>query len=481
MTSVSLAATPKPMSRIIADPIHGDVQLSDEEFGVINTGSFQRLRSLKQLGMAHLTYPNATHTRFAHSIGVLATMGRILRQVQDSEAIRISPEQRAELRLAALLHDVGHYPYSHLMEGVDRVILTEERVVQHGKSTISTSSPYPNHQEVGELIATTQADLISSLGGKERAQTIAAIFCRHETTNAQLSKLIHSSFDMDRIDYLLRDARATGVPYGTIDINYLLSHVRMSASGMLGVERKALVAVEHFLLARFFMHKAVYYHKTTFGLEECCRQLLRRIRDMDPGGHKYGVPANGDEVRKIVQGPEVANFNDAFVDRVINLAVGDDNLVVRSLASAIFQRRPPKLIKEVAVLEEVGKQPHAGTVFFQNCRYQVADLAKKHGIELGCFLICEHKPLKFEARPRLLNAPEARNLSSNEREEVIMIFNDSAEPVPIVDLGRSIVQPLSQFFYQTSRLYLVMPDDWKPEQFDSAVKALRRATQGWES
>jgi HD superfamily phosphohydrolase len=469
------------MSRIIADPIHGDVHLLDEELRVINTGSFQRLRSLKQLGMAHLTYPNATHTRFAHSIGVLAMMGRILRQVEESKAIEITAEQQVELRLAALLHDVGHYPYSHLMERVDRVVLTEERIAQQNKSSLSAAPPYPNHEEVGELITTNQPDLVACLGGKERAKRIAAIFCRTEATDPQLSKLIHSSFDMDRLDYLLRDARATGVPYGTIDINYLLNHVRMSKSGMLGVERKALAAVEHFLLSRFFMHKAVYYHKTTFGLEECCRQLLRRIRDSDPGGKKYGVPANGDEVRKIVQGPEIADFTDAFVDRVINQAVNDENLVIRSLASAIYQRRPPKLIKEVVVLESAGKTPHAGTLFLQNCRFQISELARSHQINLGCFLICEHKPLTFEERPRLLDAAEAKKLPADEREEVIMIFNGADEPVPIVDVATSIVQPLSQFFYQTCRLYLVMPADADAQQFDGVTTELRRATEGWES
>jgi HD superfamily phosphohydrolase len=468
------------MSGIIDDPIHGDVELTDEELRVINTGSFQRLRHLKQLGMGHLTYPNATHTRFAHSIGVLATMQRILRKVEESQTFLITKEQHTDLRLAALVHDVGHYPYSHLMEHVDRVMLTEERVSGIKKSLSSTVA-YPNHEDVGQLVVTSQPDLLDALGGKERAQKIAAIFCRAETENPQLSKLIHSSFDMDRVDYLLRDSRATGVPFGAIDINYLLNHVRLSPSGMLGVELKALPAVEHLLLARFFMHKAVYYHKTTYGLEECCRQLLRRIRDTDQKEKEYRVPADGDEIRSIVQGPKIPDFNDAFVDRIINQAVADKDLVIRSLASAIYQRRPPKLIKEVSVLENAGRKPHAGTLFLQNCNFQISDLAKRYDLPLGCFLICEHKPLTFEERPSLLDAAQVRNLPAESRQEMIMIFNDSDEPVPIVDVAQSIVRPLSQLFYQASRLYFVIPAEGNPKKFDPVVGELRRATRGWET
>jgi HD superfamily phosphohydrolase len=465
------------MSGIIADPIHGDVELSEQEFKIVNTGSFQRLRYLKQLGMGHLTYPNATHTRFAHSIGVLATMQRILEKV---DATAAKKEQREELRLAALLHDIGHYPYSHLMEHVDRVMITEERVGME-RSTVSGSGAYPNHEEVGRMIVTSQADLLEAIGGKARAEKIADIFCRTEASDPQLSKLIHSSLDMDRLDYLLRDARAAGVPYGIVDMNYLLNHVRISKSGMLGVERKALAAVEHFLLARFFMHKAVYYHKTTYGLEECCRQLLRRIRDSDPKGERYGVPVNAEAIRKLVESSKLSDFNDAFVDKVIHEATNDKNEVISSLASAIYNRQPPKLIKEVSVLEESDKKQHAGALFLQNCKFRISDLADHYKVPLGCFLICEQKPLKFEARPRWLSAAEARSLPREEREEVIMIFNDSEEPVPIVDVATSIVQPLSQLSYQVCRLYLVSPIHRDPSEFDDCVAEIRRATQGWES
>jgi hypothetical protein len=126
----------------------------------------------------------------------------------------ISPERAEQLRLAALLHDIGHYPYSHLMEGLDSVKLSEEIVEGIRQPMDRQKSPYPPHDELGSLIVTQRTDLLKALGGPEQAKIVADIFTRSVTADAQLSKLVHSSFDIDRWDYLLRDSHATGVPYG---------------------------------------------------------------------------------------------------------------------------------------------------------------------------------------------------------------------------------------------------------------------------
>ena len=307
-----MASLPK-RKRIVNDSIHGDVELHESEWKVVNTATFQRLRSLKQLGMGHLVYPNATHTRFAHSLGVFRIMCRVVEKLKDHG---IEKDEATELRLAALLHDIGHYPYSHLMERVSRVSLTEDEVESKTKRTISgVMDEYPDHEELGRSIIEEQADLRAALGGKPRAKRIGALFSRLEGSNQQLSKLIHSSLDMDRMDYLLRDARAAGVPYGEIDLKYLLNSIRKSPKGMLGVDEKALAAAEHFLLARVFMHRVVYYHKTTYGFEEACRQLLRRMRDCK----RYDslLAKDGTAVRSIVCGRELRGFTDDYVDRAI--------------------------------------------------------------------------------------------------------------------------------------------------------------------
>lgn len=130
--------------RIIVDSIHGDIELGDLHWRVIDTPTFQRLRHIKQLGMGHLVYPNATHTRFAHSLGVFHIMRRILRTAERNK-IELPGELWDDLLLAALLHDVGHYPYSHLMEGVDGVQLVEEFVGEptREKGSYAPSKRYP--------------------------------------------------------------------------------------------------------------------------------------------------------------------------------------------------------------------------------------------------------------------------------------------------------------------------------------------------
>ena len=110
--------------RVVTDAIHGSIELTADEWRVVDTPSFQRLRHLKQLQMAHLTYPNATHTRLAHSLGVFSVMSKVLQVAKDT--LNIPETSVAELRLAALLHDIGHYPYSHLMEKIDKVQLIED-------------------------------------------------------------------------------------------------------------------------------------------------------------------------------------------------------------------------------------------------------------------------------------------------------------------------------------------------------------------
>jgi HD superfamily phosphohydrolase len=378
--------------KVVVDSIHGDIHLRSREVQVIDTASFQRLRKLKQLAMAQMVYPTATITRFAHCIGALGTMIRIL-QVVKKNGVKFDKELEDNLRLAALLHDVGHYPYSHLMEKIDKVILTEEEIENASinvKAINVKKSKYPSHEEVGRLIVTNQPDLIEAIGDEERAKAVADIFTRSGTADPQLSKLIHSSFDIDRWDYLLRDSHATGVPYGKIDINYLLNNLRVSKDNLLGFEEKALAALEHFLLARFFMHRVVYYHKTTFGLEESCRQLLRRLRDRND--RNYDVPMDGEAIKAIVQAPDkLSKFTDSFVDDIIRKATTDGNEVIRSLASSIQNRRPPALLKEVSVCEHKESQYHAGKTFMQNCKTKLPSLVGEFRIPIGQFLLCEPK------------------------------------------------------------------------------------------
>jgi len=455
-----------PETTLVVDSIHGDIHLLPQERKVIDTASFQRLRHLKQLGMGQSTYPNATHTRFAHSLGVLGIMERVAQIVKDP--LQLSNEQVEDIRLAGLLHDVGHYPYSHLMEKVDKVQLTEE-FVQPGKTFDASTSKYPDHEELGELIVTSQQDLIKAVGGKDRACHIAALF--RGTENSQLSKLVHSSLDMDRLDYLLRDAHATGVPYGRIDINYLLNNMRMSPKGLVGVSEKALPAAEQYLFARFFMYRTVYFHKTTSGLEEACKQLLRRLRDVND----EGIAKDGNAIRELAQSQELFDFTDAYVDRLVTRAAESSDPVIKALAHAIRNRRPPRLLKEVLVFKPTVEKHHVGSAFKQDCRHRLQDLASKHKIPLGQFLVCETPRLMLEERGSRLTEKQARDIQSEEEEQLIRIFrNDNDEPESIVSIEHSVLSACSNHFFQAFRLYVVLDRD------DNRIEPMCSEVASWD-
>lgn len=463
----------------IVDSIHGDIHLTGQELEVVDTASFQRLRHLKQLAMSQMVYPNATHTRFAHSLGVLAIMTKVTNVAKDANLI--DEEQRKQLRLAALLHDVGHYPYSHLMEKIDRVKLTEEQI-EATVSTVRTLDKsrdyYPEHEIVGTYIIDKQRDLIKALGGTKMANAVTQLVGPRQPTTPLWSILVHGSLDMDRLDYLLRDSQATGVPYGQIDINYLLNNLTVSHSGMLGIAEKALPAAEQFLLARFFMHRTVYYHKTTFGMEEVCRQLLRRLRDQG----KYDIPVDGSGIRKLVESEALYTFTDSYVDEIIQEVMSDcaSDDTNRALASSIQKREPPKLLKQVNVLKPTMEKNgyHAGTIFKMNWRHKLAQLAYEANVPLGQFIVCETPPLTLEKRGPLIPAQEALNINWKEEEELIKVFvSNEDEPRSLVDIPYSLLSKCGGLFFQSFRLYVVCQET----SAKMTVEEMKDSVRTWDN
>jgi len=376
------------------------------------------------------------------------------------------------------LHDIGHYPYSHLMERVDAVQLTEEELeVVNGQKEISAArTPYPDHEALGRQILESQSDICAAIGSVNRAREIGALFSRLDVADPQLSKLIHSSLDMDRLDYLLRDAKAAGVPYGQIDLNYLLSNIRLSPKGVLGVEYKALAAAEHFLLARHFMHRVVYYHKTIYGFEEACRQLLRRMRDSGV----YDLARNGDEVKTLCSGPELLSFTDNYVDELIREAANEEKKdpIIQTLARCISSRTPPKLLAEVGGLQNKNERFHSGTHFRSLCKTQLPDLAKRLGIRLGQFLLCGPKPIKVEERSALLTSTEAKNLKPEEKEELIKVFvRGEDEPKSMVEINGSLINHLADHPYGIYRLYLADLSKDAPKRLPDISREVQKWTQ----
>jgi uncharacterized protein len=229
---------------ILRDPVWNNIRVDQQTLDLVDTDVFQRLRYVRQLGWTYLVYPGATHSRFEHALGTHHLSRRTLALLCESEdAASISEEEQAIVRAAALLHDVGHYPFSHALEeigalhheDVARPLITEGRVATILRSGLSADAP----ERVLDLI-------------------------RGQSTSA-LQGLISGSLDLDKIEYLKRDAFMCGVPYGEIDVDRLTNSMVLLEdpdSGRLGigVREKALSALESLLFAKYQMYRNVYWH-----------------------------------------------------------------------------------------------------------------------------------------------------------------------------------------------------------------------------
>ena len=226
---------------------------------LIDAVEFQRLRRIKQLGLGLYTYQGAEHSRFTHSLGALHLMTRILGQLSDRT--NIAPEDRAAARAAALLHDVGHGPFSHAMEKV--------LGVHHEQVTmLAVTSP-----------ETTLHQILKSYSS-EMPLRVASIVEGTFTPSA-LAQLVSSQLDVDRMDYLLRDSLMTGAKYGLYDLEWIINALQIDEEAdRIYVTARGVHAVEEYLQARYYMFRQVYFHRTLRSAEAVLRSALRRSLEL---------------------------------------------------------------------------------------------------------------------------------------------------------------------------------------------------------
>jgi hypothetical protein len=229
---------------IIRDPLWNNIRVDALALQLVDTAVFQRLRYVRQLGLAYLVYPGATHTRFEHALGAYHLARLTISQLDErGELDGVSLEERAITQAAALLHDVGHYPFSHALEEIGAL----------------------HHEEVATplvLSGPVGAALTATLGADAPARVLALI---RGTSESPLQGLVSGSLDLDKIEYLKRDALMCGVPYGEIDVDRLLNSLVLvdePATGrrVVGVLEKGLSALESLLFAKYQMYRNVYWH-----------------------------------------------------------------------------------------------------------------------------------------------------------------------------------------------------------------------------
>lgn len=254
--------------------VHGLIPLTSQERAIQDTTVFQRLRRITQLGMTSLVYPSATHSRFEHSLGTMHAAWRISRNLQ------LPASEQRIIRLAGMLHDVGHGPFSHISENViDDLTGLPKTHEYYGGATIL------HHPEIKELIDEKDRDAICQLIVPIQTSDRKFPFQISYLRNRTLAKdIISGPTDADKMDYLLRDSHHCFVKYGEFDLQKILdSPVSIHSAGVeqLGFEEDAVWALEQMLLARHHMHRQVYGHPTRLGTDA---MLIRSLREAIDGG-----------------------------------------------------------------------------------------------------------------------------------------------------------------------------------------------------
>ena len=241
---------------VVRDALWNNIRLDPAALVVVDTPAVQRLRYVRQLGHAFLVYPGATHSRFEHALGAYHLARRALSQLEDAGDARLAPGDRTTLTLAALLHDIGHYPFSHALEeaGLPRHEAVAERHLAGGELA----------ERLGEM-GVPPAQLLALIRGGGRAP---------------LAGLVAGSLDVDKLDYLSRDAWMCGVPYGVIDVDRLLMSLTVAPGPdgrpTLALHEKGLAALESLLFAKYQMYRNVYWHHAVRSATAMFKRLVRQ-------------------------------------------------------------------------------------------------------------------------------------------------------------------------------------------------------------
>ena len=272
--------------RIYRDSVHNIIRVNtDADEGklvvsLVDTPEFQRLRRIRQLGLAYFAYQAAEHSRFTHSLGAFHLAARMVAKLRLK--YDIPPEAQTAVRIAALLHDIGHGPFSHVIESI--------LGFHHEDFTIA--AVLSDETGVGQLLP------------RDLAENVASII-RGDFAPRALGQLVSSQLDVDRMDYLLRDSLMTGAKYGIFDLEWIIKSIEINEKDdHLYISAPGLYAVEDYLQARYYMYRQVYFHRTLRSAEAVLKVLVRRALHLfGTGGDVWSTA--GTPMEKVLAGEKL--------------------------------------------------------------------------------------------------------------------------------------------------------------------------------
>ena len=389
----------------VRDPVHGlivftnvgpDARRDQAAWAILNTLEFQRLRRIRQLGVSEFTFPGATHTRFAHSIGVFHTARTLVEVVRRLKQDQFDPHRADVAVFAALVHDLGHGPFSHAFELMQKA---------RGVGT--------KHEMWTAEIILNQEGAIRPILERFREGMTEQVARLVATENPQdeYHAIVSSSFDADRLDYLRRDRLMTGSGAGAIDFDWLVDNIRIADVSLAGdddedgpnfttfcLDQKALQAAESFLLARYHLFEQVYLHKTTRGIETLIRSLLTRVAEavQDSTGVKSLGLDNRDPLVKFFRpkGATIGNFlrldDFAVWSSIARIAERGDKRS-KELAQRLSERR---LLKALDINSEFPVEPNERPDVTEERRQRaIAEIETRFGADLNATVLKDAEKL----------------------------------------------------------------------------------------
>ncbi len=308
--------------KIINDPVYGFITIPSELiFDLIQHPYVQRMRYIKQLGMTHLVYPGALHTRFHHAIGAMHLMGMAIETLR-SKGHTISYQEEEAVTIAILLHDIGHGPFSHALE----------HTIVEGIS----------HEQISKLL---MDNLNRQFDGK--LEMALDIFNKRYPKKF-LHQLVSGQLDIDRMDYLNRDSFFTGVSEGVISFDRIIKMIDVN-DDQLVVEEKGIYSIENFLISRRLMYWQVYLHKTVIAAEQMLVKILERAKELSSTGKElFATPCfahflnNSISYEDFRRNPDhlemFSKLDDNDIFTSIKVWAGDDDLILSTLCQHLIDR-----------------------------------------------------------------------------------------------------------------------------------------------
>ncbi|MDR7664511.1 HD domain-containing protein [Methanosarcina sp. Z-7115] len=487
----------------IFDDVHGFIGITELESKVIASSFFQRLRRIKQLSLLEYVFPGASHNRFSHSLGVMYIADNMVVQLQKDGYLK---EKRKLIRMAALLHDIGHYPLSHLIESVvikdceNRIQTDDIQVEEYSNDhrveqnrinnnkllhenevhefnfalhePRNKSKDYAHHERIAGIVIhkTDIYDILleDSTFSKEDIKTISQIIAGTFINNNKdpVSLIIHSELDADRFDYLLRDSKQTGVTYGVFDMDQIIRNLTyFEKDGKLVVKDKAIKAVEHYLMCRYFFYTTVIYHKATIGFELMAKKVYEGLIERKMVRSYFDlidIFKDGSDIDEYLDYDDLYFFNTLkkinktkVLNTVENPKIPDVFLL--ELIDKIIRREPLK--KAIEESELIERDKFLNSSFFHPS-FRRAILSK--GIEDHWFIksTISESPIKispyvnFEALERDSNnyiIPD----NIDETIKILKNYNKNETPYTeyLIKEMSSIISVLGKYKLQINRLY----------------------------